>query len=114
MAVLKCSDTQSDIMDTVVSEVSKEFGVAANEILGKKRHKNIIGARHVSWWLIRSLYKIPYSKIGDHFKRDHSTVMWGYQNVCNWIEIDDPDIADKATLMKRGFLLKRHLIPSMH
>lgn len=60
--------------DLIIDEVCKYYKISKKEIVGKKRNKNIVTARHIAMCLIRDNLKISLEEIGSYFARDHSTV----------------------------------------
>lgn len=63
------------IFDKVIKEVSHEFKVSEEDILGKKRIENVTFARQVAMHIMREITDLSLPEIGQHFNgRDHSTV----------------------------------------
>lgn len=62
----------------VVNETSHETGVDQQDILGRRRFKNIVRARQRAMWTLhRRGYS--YSAIARRWGMTHWTVMWGVQ-----------------------------------
>ncbi|CAM9154477.1 chromosomal replication initiator protein DnaA [Mycoplasma marinum] len=60
----------------IISTVSHYYKISKTDIYGKTRKKNVVQARHIAMWLIRSLKQLSYAQIGEIFGgRDHSTTM---------------------------------------
>lgn len=62
-------------VEKVFSAVYRKYNIPKEEIIGKKRSKEIAFARHVSIYLIRHITEMSLPNIGKIFDRDHSTVM---------------------------------------
>lgn len=63
--------------------VADHFDVELAELLGNKRHKQVLVPRQVAMFLCRKLVKLSYPEIGEKFGgKDHSTVI----NACQKIE----------------------------
>ena len=75
----------------IVDEVSRTTGVSVEDIYSKKRTANIANARKMSFYIIRNVTDMPYSKIGEEFKKDHTTVIYN-------IEEMEKIIANNSTL----------------
>lgn len=85
------------VPDDIIEYVAKYYKVAKKDILGKSRKKDIVLARHISMWLIRSQIDISLEQIGTIFgNRDHSTVV----NALNKIDeqVDRQEASLKMTL----------------
>ncbi|WP_027334603.1 chromosomal replication initiator protein DnaA [Mycoplasmopsis felifaucium] len=83
--------------DMVIEYIAKYYKVSKKDILGKTRKKDVVLARHIAMWLIRSLIDVSLEQIGKIFgNRDHSTVT----NAINKInkESDQGDSSLKRTI----------------
>ena len=70
--------------DIIIEETAKFFMMSPDELRGPRRTKGIAQARHISWYLIRSMTPISLIDIGGLFSgRDHSTVLNGIRNIDN-------------------------------
>lgn len=61
-------------IDKIFAAVYKKYNIPKEEVVGKKRNKEIAVARHVAIYLIREITEISLPNIGKLFDRDHSTV----------------------------------------
>ena len=62
-------------IDKIFAAVFKRYNIPKEEIVGKKRTKEIAVARHVAVYLIREITEMSLPNIGKIFERDHSTAM---------------------------------------
>ena len=65
----------SNIPKLCITEASKIYNVAEDEIVSKKRTKYIVEARQFAMWKIRNLSDLSYKLIGNSFNRNHATVI---------------------------------------
>lgn len=65
----------------VVDEVSRTTGVSVEDIYSKKRTANIAMARKMTFYIIRKVTEMSYDSIGKEFEKDHSTVMYNYEEM---------------------------------
>ncbi len=72
----------------IVSVVAHYYKVSATDIYGKTRKQEVVLARHISMWLVRSINKFSYKQIGKTFGRDHSTTMAAISKVDNSMKIN--------------------------
>ena len=56
------------------------FGVSADDVLGGRRDRVFVDARHVAMWLMRDADR-SYPEIGNELGVDHTTVMNGVKRV---------------------------------
>jgi chromosomal replication initiator protein len=75
--------------DRIQSIVSDFYNITVEDLIGKKRHSKYILPRHISMYLIKSRYNIPYKTIGSLFgDRDHSTVLAACEKIENELKQD--------------------------
>lgn len=69
------SEPLSVTIDKIFAAVFKKFNISKEDLVGKKRTKDIAKARHIVIYLIRDITEISYPHIGKIFDKDHTTVM---------------------------------------
>jgi chromosomal replication initiator protein len=75
--------------DRIQSIVSDFYGITLEDLIGKKRHSKYVVPRHISMYLIKNQYNIPYKTIGSLFgDRDHSTVLAACEKIENELKQD--------------------------
>jgi len=86
---------------SVLKLISSYFDVPEEEILGKRRKKEIVHARMIAMYLIRSITNIPLTSIGDFFGKDHSSVLYAHEKISNEIKNDAQLKRTVATLQDK-------------
>jgi len=69
------SEPVSVTKDKILEAVSKKYNIPIESIQGKKRTNNIVTARHISIYLVRTMTDMSLPAIGRVFNRDHTTIM---------------------------------------
>ena len=91
---------QSVTSELVIREVHKYYQVSIEDLLGKKRTKEIVIPRQVTMYLLRHEANLSFPEIGREIGgKDHSTIMHG----CSKIEADisqNHKIRDDITAIK--------------
>ena len=59
----------------ILGTVAEHFGMRVDDLTGKGQSRELLLPRQMAMYICREILKLPYTKIGDLFKRDHSTVM---------------------------------------
>ncbi len=81
--------------------VSRHFGIDTDEIVGKRRNKEIVIARQVAMYLSRELTCASLPAIGRAFGgKDHTTVLHSVQKVQKLIETDT-ELKNKVDLISK-------------
>ena len=80
-ALVVSNDPPEVTAKKVIETVSKKYGIAVDEIYGRKRTKPISNARNVSVYIIRKITSLSLNEIADLFNRDHTTIMSSIRSV---------------------------------
>jgi len=76
-------------INNILSLVSDYYRITTSDLISKKRTTKYVFPRQVAMYLIKTIYDLPYKKIGTFFNnRDHSTVMHSVEKIRNEIEMD--------------------------
>ncbi|MCK5761531.1 MAG: chromosomal replication initiator protein DnaA [Candidatus Izimaplasma sp.] len=76
-------------INTVLSVVSDYYRITTVDLISRKRTFKYVFPRQISMYLIKTMYDIPYKKIGTYYNnRDHSTVMHSVEKITNEIEMN--------------------------
>ena len=68
--------TQSVTPERIIDCVCKYFNITKDDIVGKKKNKEIVEPRQIAMYLIYEMLDLPLMKIGEIFGgRDHTTVI---------------------------------------
>jgi len=70
----------------IIEIVCKFYGVKKEELLARKRTKDIAEARQIAMYLITEYLNIPLESVGNIFGKDHSTVIYAKNKVAEDIK----------------------------
>ncbi len=94
--------TRTITPDHILEAVAETYGFTVEELIGPKRVRPLVTARHVAMYLVRSLTEYSYPMMGRVFGgRDHTTCI----NACNKIEgqmSERKAIYDQVTKLEAG------------
>lgn len=77
----------SVIVDKVIIEVSSAYDVSAEEIKGNSRKKNIVLARQIAMYILKTVTDMSLEDIGKPFgNKDHSTVYYAIEKIEKTLE----------------------------
>ena len=79
-------DEESIDATKIIEIVCKFYGVKKEELLARKRTKNIAEARQIAMYLITEYLNIPLESVGNIFGKDHSTVIYAKNKVAEDIK----------------------------
>ena len=72
--------------DEIIKLVAAHYGVKTEDLLGDSKMREYALPRQVAMYYCREKLKMPFQKIGELFKRDHSTVMTSVKQIQKAIE----------------------------
>ena len=90
---------------TILSVVEEFYHVSHDEIISKKRTKNIAFARHVAAYLANTMCEMSLKSVGAIFGRDHTTVIHSIE-VIEKKERSDARFREELRQLKNVILLK--------
>lgn len=70
-------------VNKIILAVGKYYNIPVFEIKGKSRKSEIMNARHISIYLIKTLLDLSVINIGKEFARDHSTILSSINKIKN-------------------------------
>ncbi|MBP3387059.1 MAG: chromosomal replication initiator protein DnaA [Clostridia bacterium] len=79
--VMSGDEPTSVTVDKVLLAVSNKYNIDRDELFSKKRNSEIVKARNVSIYLIKTLTDMTLVAIGRMFNRDHSTIVNSLSNI---------------------------------
>ena len=63
-------------IEEIQRAVEQYFDISHTDLVGEKRNKDIMAARHIAVWLSKELCDATYAEIGEHFGgRSHATML---------------------------------------
>lgn len=80
--------------EKILQHVAEYFGILPNDMLTKSQAKDKVVPRQIAMFFCRQQLKIPYTKIGHFFNKDHSTVMSSIKLILKALETGDNAITD--------------------
>ena len=63
------------LIKPVISAVAKYYDVSLNDLVSRRRTRNVVWARHVAMYLVKELTEHSLPAIGRAFDRDHTSVL---------------------------------------
>ena len=102
------NEENKEVMTTtnIINTVCSFYGVSKNDLLGKKRNKELVEPRQICIYLITELMNVPLMTIGQAMGgRDHTTVMHARDKIAELIQTN-PRVATEVNDLKNLILKK--------
>ncbi|NDD57679.1 MAG: AAA family ATPase [Chlamydiae bacterium] len=85
----------------IVQAVAEFYGIKFEDILGKSQSHEFTLPRQIAMFLCRNKIKMPFTHIGQFFKRDHSTVISSVNIIKERNEQQDPELSSALRLLTK-------------
>lgn len=100
--IIRPHESRQMSSDFILDIVARYYDVTVSEIMSKKRSRDITIPRQVSMYLCRSILDETFPKIGEIFKKDHTTVMHACTKIDEEMDkTDSPIYYDIEEIKKR-------------
>ncbi|MGD2060021.1 MAG: chromosomal replication initiator protein DnaA [Acidimicrobiia bacterium] len=67
--------------ETIIRTTAQAYGFSVEDVLSSSRKQPLVLCRQISMYLCRELTDLSLPKIGEHFNRDHTTVLHSVEKV---------------------------------
>ena len=74
--------------DNIIKDVCEVYGVEMEELFSKNRHRILVEPRQVLFYILHKKLNIPCQKVGKMFGKNHATILYGANQIKNWMEFD--------------------------
>ncbi len=86
----------------IIDDVSRFFNISVDDLMSKKRTKELVFPRQIAMYLCRTLTEMSYPDIGKAFNgKDHTTVMHACEQISKQVETN-PDLQRTMDELKRN------------
>jgi chromosomal replication initiator protein len=65
----------------IMHAITEFYNIAAEELLGRSRRKEIVEPRQIAMYLLRDILNLSYPYIGGKLGRDHTTAIHAYEKI---------------------------------
>lgn len=98
------SQKQNLTVDKIIDIVCKYFNVKREDLVGKKKNKEIVVPRHICMYVITELLDVPLMTIGESFGgKDHSSVIHARDKIAESMKTNNSlktDVDDLIAMIK--------------
>jgi chromosomal replication initiator protein len=95
--------------DTIIRATATAYGFTVEDVLSPSRRQPLVLCRQIAMYLCRELTDLSLPKIGEHFKRDHTTVLHSVEKVKRILR-SDRAVFDRVTQLTQD--LRKGVGPS--
>jgi chromosomal replication initiator protein len=97
--------------EKAVQYVAEVFGIKAEDILGKVQTRECVFPRQLAMHICRHRLKMPFTKIGEIFSKDHSTVISSVKLIQNGLDNNDSEIVNYHHLVQKKLMFTQSITP---
>ena len=103
---MKSQENRVITPELIISVVCEQYGISQEDVLSKKRSRDIALPRQIAMYLCRDLTQLSTTNIGRAFgDRDHTTVMHGCDKIAEEMKNNfsfKKRVEEIAALIKNG------------
>lgn len=87
--------------EDIIRLVAEQFELDVSDLVGNRRHKEVVAARQVAMLLCREILALSYPALGKLFGgKDHSTVLYAIRKVQE-MQLDNPVMKEKVASLRK-------------
>lgn len=97
--------------ERILQQISAYFGITVEDILSKSQVRDCVLPRQLAMYFCRNELKLPFTKIGRYFSRDHSTVMSAIRQIQKGVDSQDKEISPALSAIHKK-LREKESVPT--
>jgi len=70
----------------IETRILQMLNVSIDDLLGHRRFKPFVSARHLIWYLLYNTTEITFQELGARYNRDHTTIIHGVYKIQDHID----------------------------
>ena len=86
-------------VERILTIISQHYQITTTELLGPRRHKELVHPRQITMYLLRSELEFSFPKIGRELNKDHTTIMHGVEKIEKAVN-QNPHLQEEINLLK--------------
>lgn len=90
--------------DQVLSAVAEFFNIQMNDLVGRRRQKEVVEPRQIAMYLLRDILGLSYPYIGEKMGRDHTTAIHAFEKINH--EVNKNSVLNQKILMIKDLINK--------
>lgn len=87
--------------EKIIQCAADQYGIKPEDILGKAQTRDCVQPRQIAMYLCREKLKLPFTRIGEIFGRDHSTVMSSVRLIEKTLEARENDVSSTMASIEK-------------
>lgn len=89
--------------EKIIQHCAEQYGIKPEDILGKAQTRECAQPRQIAMYLCRDKLKLPFTKIGEIFGRDHSTVISSVRLIKKIFECRESEVSSIIGAIEKKF-----------
>ena len=77
-----------ELVEKIVKRVIVSYRITKDELLSKKRNREFVESRQIIMYAMREKFGYTFREIGEYFNKDHSTMIYGINNIKGMAQVN--------------------------
>lgn len=86
--------------DNIINICSDFYNIKVDDILSSTRKKEVVQARNIAIYLCRELTNLSFPAIGQHFNKDHTSILYSFNKIAKLNQDEFPDLFENIEMIK--------------
>lgn len=86
--------------DNIIAICSEFYRIKVDDMLSSTRKKEVVQARNIAIYLCRELTNLSFPAIGQHFNKDHTSILYSFNKVAKSNKEEMPELFEDIEIIK--------------
>ncbi|MGX7070876.1 chromosomal replication initiator protein DnaA [Gemella bergeri] len=86
--------------ENIIGICSEYYRINKDDMLSSTRKKEVVQARNIAIYLCRELTNLSFPAIGQHFNKDHTSILYSFNKIANLNRDDFPILFEDIEILK--------------
>ncbi|MGX7112654.1 chromosomal replication initiator protein DnaA [Gemella cuniculi] len=97
---VRTSPRKNILPENIINVCSDFYRIKVDDMLSSNRKKEVVQARNIAIYLCRELTNLSFPAIGEHFNKDHTSILYSFNKIAKLSKDDFPDIFENIEIIK--------------
>lgn len=86
--------------DNIINVCADFYKINKEDLLSASRKKEVVKVRNIAIYLCRELTTLSFPAIGEHFNKDHTSILYSFNKIAKLGKDEDPEVLEDIEVIK--------------